>query len=123
MKATRLYCQGACAACSTLARSLTDAGVNLEIYDVVIDPHAYDTVISLGYRSLPVLVSPEGISAVGASTSELAHRLTSQAKAPAETNLDSETQVLTDKNGKGQHAHDLVSEVYWPEVISRKDKS
>lgn len=75
MNPAQLYCQGACAACSTLARSLADAGVALEIHDVTADPVAYDTVTGLGYRSLPVLVAPDGTSAAGPAAGELARAL------------------------------------------------
>lgn len=75
MKAAQLYCQGACAACSALARLLTDAGVALATHDVTADPVAYDAVIALGYRSLPVLVAPDGTSAAGAAAGELARNL------------------------------------------------
>jgi len=75
VNAAQLYCQGACAACSALARSLTDAGVALVVHDVAADPSAYDAVIELGYRSLPVLVAPDGTSAAGPAAGALARRL------------------------------------------------
>lgn len=75
MNAAQLYCQGACAACSALARSLTDAGVALVVHDVTADPSAYDAVMELGYHSLPVLVAPDGTSAAGPEAGELARRL------------------------------------------------
>ena len=90
MKAAQLYCQGACAACSTLARSLADAGVDLEVHDVTANPDAYDTVTGLGYRSLPVLVAPDGTSAAGPAAGELAR------------SLSSATSLATDR-----HVHDL----------------
>lgn len=67
MNAARLYCQGACPACSALARSLTDAGVALVVHDVTVNHAAYDAVIALGYRSLPVLVGPRRDLCCGAS--------------------------------------------------------
>jgi glutaredoxin len=72
MTTAQLYCQGGCAACSALARSLTDAGVALVTHEVAAGPAACDTVIALGYRSLPVLVAPDGTSAAGAAAGELA---------------------------------------------------
>lgn len=77
MNTAQLYCQGACPACSTLARSLVDAGVALEVHDVTSDPVAFDTVTGLGYRSLPVLVAPDGTSAAGPAAGELARALSS----------------------------------------------
>ena len=75
MKAAQIYCQAACAAGSALARSLIDAGVALATHDVTADPVAYDAVIALGYRSLPVLVAPDGTSAAGPAAGELAQNL------------------------------------------------
>jgi len=40
MSTTRLYCQGACAACATLSRSLAEHGVDVEAHDVTTDPGA-----------------------------------------------------------------------------------
>ena len=82
MITAQLYCERACAACAALARSLTDAGVALATHDVTADSAAYDAVIALGYRSLPVLVTPDGTSAAGAAAGELARGL-SAAASPA----------------------------------------
>lgn len=76
MSATRLYCQGACALCAALGGSLAAAGVAVESYDVTADPAAYDAVLALGYRSLPVLVAADGTVAAGADAAVLARRLT-----------------------------------------------
>ncbi|WP_298442710.1 glutaredoxin domain-containing protein [Ferrimicrobium sp.] len=136
MKAAQLYCQGACAACSPLARTLTEAGVNLEVYDVIADPHAYDAVIALGYRSLPVLVSPEGFSAAGANAAELARQLASRVTVSAETNPDNarsltttspsdlgpKLQVSTHQEAVNRYGIDLLPESYPPQVTSRKDQ-
>ena len=128
MSVAHLYCQGRCAACSALRHSLVAHGVDVETYDVSTDPRAYDTVIALGYRSLPVLVSPDGTAAAGARAGELAHRLTSRAEAPAGTNLDrvhGPTPPATRQTSGGdhRHTHHLVSEPYRPGIASRKDQS
>ena len=71
----RLYCQGGCAACEGLARHLSQGGVAVEVHDVRDKPDAFDEVVALGYRSLPVLVGPDGSSAAGADATALAWRL------------------------------------------------
>ncbi|MGC8511037.1 MAG: glutaredoxin family protein [Acidimicrobiales bacterium] len=83
MNATRLYCQGGCATCVALSRALVEQGVDFDVHDVTTDPTAYEAMVPLGYSSLPVLVAPDGTSAVGADTGELARELGSTNHAPA----------------------------------------
>lgn len=80
MNPTRLYCQNACAACNGLARYFREADVIPKVHDVTTGSNAFDQVVTLGYRSLPVLVGPDGGSAVGADTTALARRLISSAR-------------------------------------------
>lgn len=70
-----LYCRPGCAACRGLARQLARGGVVVHVRDVTSDPAAFDDVLSLGYRSLPVLVGSDGSSAAAAGAISLAHRL------------------------------------------------
>ncbi|MDA8056864.1 MAG: hypothetical protein M0032_02665 [Actinomycetota bacterium] len=133
MSITQLYCQSGCGACATLHRSLVAEGVEVETHDISSDPHAYDTVTSLGYRSLPVLVTPEGTSAAGADAGALARRLTSKAQASAGANRDTAhgptspatpaTPALPGQLDEPYHPHHLASEPSRPEVVSRKERS
>ncbi len=141
MSVVHLYCQGASAACSALCNSLMAHGVDVETHDVTTDPRAYDTVIALGYRSLPVLVGPDGTAAAGTGAGELALRLTSRAESPVDTNRGrahpprlaatadpgAETQARADQDGEGRHARHLASDVSRPKVsitaTTRKDQS
>lgn len=82
MSGVRLYCQGACASCSELGRLLAGGAKGVEILDVTTDPAAYQAVLELGYRSLPVLHTPAGRSAAGSAAIELARQLLGEA-APA----------------------------------------
>ncbi len=75
MSAARLYCRGGCSACAAISHALVERGVDVHVQDVITDPDAYEAVIALGYRSLPVLVASDGTSAAGAGASELARRL------------------------------------------------
>ena len=43
--------------------------------DVIDDPDAFDSVVGLGYRSLPVLIAPDGTSVAGDAAGELGERL------------------------------------------------
>ncbi len=137
MSVAHLYCQGRCAACSALRHSLMTHGVDVETHDVTTDPRAYDTVIALGYRSLPVLVGPDGTAAAG----ELTRRLTSRVEAPVDTKRGrvhgpmpaavpdpgAETQTLVDHGGAGRRTRHLASDVSRPNVsitaTSREEQS
>lgn len=141
MSVVHLYCQGRCAACSALRHSLVAHGVDAETHDVTTDPRAYDTVIALGYRSLPVLVGPDGTAAAGVRAGELALRLTSRVEAPVDTNRGrvhgpmpeavpdpgAETQTLVDHGGAGRRTRHLASDVSRSNVsitaTGRKDQS
>ena len=79
MTSARLYCQASCAACKGLARSLSEGGVAVEVHDVTAEPDALEQVEALGYRSLPVLVGPDGSSSAGAAAIELTSRLIGRA--------------------------------------------
>lgn len=129
MSVAHLYCQGACAACSTLRHSLVAHGVDVETHDVTTDPRAYDTVIALGYRSLPVLVSSEG-TAAGSRAGALARRLTSSVEAPAHSHLHrghgplptdtshrgADTQALADQDDEARHTWYLASKASHPKT-------
>jgi len=106
MNPAQLYCQAACAACTTLARSLTDAGVTLTTWDVAADPTAYDAVIALGYRSLPVLVAPDGTSAAGAAAGELARSLSGASSVVSDAHVHHLEARESDANAPsgGRHA-------------------
>ena len=141
MSAVHLYCQGACAACSALRHTPDAHDVDVETHDVTTNPRAYDTVIALGYRSLPVLVGHDGTAAAGAGAGELTRRLSSRVEAPVDTNHGrvhdpmpaavpdpgAETQTLVDHGGAGRRTRHLASDVSCPNVsitaTGRKDQS
>lgn len=74
MSTAQLYCQGACASCAVLSRSLAQRGVPVEVHDVTSDPAALAAVTARGYRSLPVLVGTDGAAVAGTEAVALASR-------------------------------------------------
>lgn len=83
---------------------------------------------SLGYRSLPVLVTPDGASAAGAAASELARQLTLTAKETTEVNSKRSRHAgmhhaaLKTAAVGHRHAHHLASELRQPEPTSKEDQ-
>ena len=75
MNSAHLYCQPACVICQSLAHQLGESGIEVVVSDVIDDPDAFDAVVGLGYRSLPVLIAPDGTSAAGNAAVELGARL------------------------------------------------
>jgi len=78
MRTARLYCQGACATCRALTQSLNRVNVAITVFDVIADAAALDDVVALGYRSLPVFVSPDGSVAAGDEAVAAVDRLIAQ---------------------------------------------
>ena len=75
MKSARLYCQPSCAVCQSHAHQLRVCGIEVIVSDVTEDRAAFDPVVGLGYRALPVLVVSDGTSAAGEAAGDLAARL------------------------------------------------
>ncbi len=126
MSVTQLFCQGGCTACAMLGRLPVAHVVDVEVHDITTDPDVYETVISLGYRTTLVLVTPEGTSAAGAGAGELARRLTSRAKTSSGANPDSAcgpTPFSTPEalGGEGRHTT-WNTEPYRRWAASRKDQ-
>ena len=70
-----LYCRPRCAACAALSRWLDERGVRWVMRDVTADAGAAERVTRLGYRSLPVVETPDGRSAWGGDLDAVAELL------------------------------------------------
>ena len=91
MKSAQLYCQPACAVCQSLADQLHDSGIDVVVSDVTDDPGAFDAVVGLGYRSLPVLIASDGTSAAGEAATELGAQLSRSVPMFVDANVPSGT--------------------------------
>lgn len=63
-----LFVKTRCPACDAVKRELSKARVSVTLRNIDTDPSAYDTVMSLGARVVPVLVGDDG--AVYVNTAE-----------------------------------------------------
>lgn len=52
-----VYTKPGCVQCDMLKRRLTAKGIAFDAVDVSEDREAFDHIVSLGYRSVPVLIS------------------------------------------------------------------
>jgi glutaredoxin-like protein NrdH len=76
-----LYCLPGCAKCASVQRWLNRLGLPMVIHDVSADDGARAEVERLGFRSLPVMVTPDGRAAWGAEPSKLMAELPQLAEA------------------------------------------
>ena len=58
MKIT-VYSKPACVQCNATTRALERKGLDYEVVDVSVDNEAYDHVVGMGYRQVPVVVAGE----------------------------------------------------------------
>ncbi|WP_174804214.1 glutaredoxin-like protein NrdH [Martelella limonii] len=58
MKIT-VYSKPACVQCNATTRALERKGLDYEVVDVSADNEAYDHVVGMGYRQVPVVVAGE----------------------------------------------------------------
>lgn len=49
-----------CGQCRTTKMDLTKKGVPFEVIDVESDQEAFDYIVSLGYKEVPVTITPKG---------------------------------------------------------------
>lgn len=54
---TTLYTKPGCVQCTALARSMTRAGIEFDIVDISEDQDAFDLVVGLGFRQVPVVIA------------------------------------------------------------------
>ncbi|PTV70234.1 glutaredoxin domain-containing protein [Agrobacterium pusense] len=54
---TTLYTKPGCVQCTALARSMTRAGIDFDIVDISEDREAFDLVVGMGFRQVPVVVA------------------------------------------------------------------
>lgn len=52
-----VFSKPACVQCTATIRALKASGVHYEVIDISSDRAAYDKVVDLGYRSLPVVMA------------------------------------------------------------------
>lgn len=52
-----LYTKPGCVQCDMLKKRMTAKGIAFDVVDVSTDQAAFDHIVSLGYRSVPVLIS------------------------------------------------------------------
>lgn len=57
---TIIYTKPACVQCTATRREFDKLGLEYELVDITAEPSARDLVLSLGYLSAPVVVSPGG---------------------------------------------------------------
>lgn len=57
---TTVYTKPACVQCDMTKRYLDKAGVAYETVDITENPDALDMILSMGFSSAPVVMSPEG---------------------------------------------------------------
>lgn len=55
-----VYTKPGCVQCHATTRGFAKAGVAVDVVDVSTDPAAADMLFGWGYRSLPVIVTPDG---------------------------------------------------------------
>lgn len=61
-----LYTQPLCRPCDRVKNKLKEAGIDFEEVDILKDEKAYSFVkYTIGAKSTPVLIGPEGLVAVG----------------------------------------------------------
>lgn len=77
---TTIYSSPACGACTASKTLMTSRQIPFVALDVTRDEGAMDTVRELGYRSLPVVVAPDGSHWSGLRP-DLIMKITSQAAA------------------------------------------
>jgi|GEM_PF-1145994 glutaredoxin-like protein NrdH len=76
-----LYCLPGCAKCASVQRWLNRLGRPMVMHDVSADDAARAEVERLGFRSLPVVVTPDGRAAWGAEPDKLMGELPQLAEA------------------------------------------
>ncbi|MCC6178976.1 MAG: methyltransferase domain-containing protein [Chloroflexi bacterium] len=87
-----LYCRERCAKCARVQRWLEGLGIHFQVRDVVHDRQAQQTVSRLGFRSLPVVVTPDGRAATGWDTQALVQELPFLAQVAEHASLDAQRQ-------------------------------
>ncbi|HAJ89938.1 MAG TPA: NrdH-redoxin [Rhodospirillaceae bacterium] len=54
-----VYSKPSCVQCTATYKALERCGVPFEVVDLSIDQGAYDTILGMGYRQVPVVIAGE----------------------------------------------------------------
>lgn len=57
--AITVYSKPSCVQCTMTKKALDKRGIEYEVKDITLDSEAYDKVVSMGFKSAPVVITSE----------------------------------------------------------------